>query len=123
MFGWPLVFAAFLLSIVVIAKGRVAAGLLQLASTVFLSPFVYLSGLYLMAFLIAPKNPNQSTPVTTPAQALRSPSTTPPLPRTTPPQPSTPATQPLTTPSRPRQANPQRKPPTKKKTPTSSNRP
>jgi hypothetical protein len=47
--GWVLNFAAFILAIVVLVKGRTVQGVLQLISAIIISPIVYLVGLAIMA--------------------------------------------------------------------------
>lgn len=43
--GWPLNLVAFILAIVVIARGRTGAGITQLICTLIVSPIVYFIGL------------------------------------------------------------------------------
>ena len=51
--GWPLNLVAFILSIVVITRGRTVAGLIPLLSSIIASPVIYLIGLAILASMIA----------------------------------------------------------------------
>ena len=52
IFGWVLNFVAFIIAIVVIAKGRTLPGIVQIAATVIASPIVYFIGLAIFAAVV-----------------------------------------------------------------------
>jgi hypothetical protein len=55
LIGWVLNFAAFIISIVVIVKGRVAAGVVQMVCVFIVSPLIYFIGLGILAHLLLPR--------------------------------------------------------------------
>jgi hypothetical protein len=54
LIGWPLNLAAFIISIIVMVKGRVGAGVAQMVCSVAVSPVIYLIGLGILEHFLFP---------------------------------------------------------------------
>lgn len=52
MVGWAFNFAAFIISIIVMVKGRVGAGVAQMVSSLALSPVIYFIGLGILGHFL-----------------------------------------------------------------------
>jgi hypothetical protein len=52
--GWPLNLAAFIISIIVMVKGRVGAGVAQMVCALTVSPVIYLIGLGILGHFLFP---------------------------------------------------------------------
>ena len=57
MIGWALNLAAFIISIIVMVKGRVGAGVAQMVCALALSPFIYLMGLGILGHFLFSRPP------------------------------------------------------------------
>jgi hypothetical protein len=55
MIGWALNLAAFIISIIVMVKGRVGAGVAQMVCALALSPVIYLIGLGILGHVLLPQ--------------------------------------------------------------------
>jgi hypothetical protein len=54
MIGWAFNLAAFIISIIVMVKGRVGAGVVQMVCTLAVSPIIYFIGLGILAHFLFP---------------------------------------------------------------------
>lgn len=54
MIGWALNLAAFIISIIVMVKGRVGAGVAQMVCSLALSPVIYFIGLGILGHFLFP---------------------------------------------------------------------
>jgi hypothetical protein len=54
MIGWAFNLAAFIISIIVMVKGRVGAGVAQMVCTLTVSPVIYFIGLGILAHFLFP---------------------------------------------------------------------
>lgn len=57
MIGWALNLAAFIISIIVMVKGRVGAGVAQMVCALALSPIIYVMGLGILGHFLFPRPP------------------------------------------------------------------
>ena len=55
LIGWSLNLAAFIISIIVIVKGRVGAGVAQMVCTLTVSPIIYFIGLGILGHFLWPR--------------------------------------------------------------------
>jgi hypothetical protein len=55
MIGWALNLAAFIISIIVMVKGRVGAGVAQMVCALTFSPVIYLVGLGILGHFLLPQ--------------------------------------------------------------------
>jgi hypothetical protein len=55
MIGWAFNLAAFIISIIVMVKGRVGAGVAQMVCSLAVSPIVYLAGLGILGHFLWPR--------------------------------------------------------------------
>lgn len=55
MIGWALNFAAFIISIIVMVKGRVGAGVAQMVCSLAVSPIIYFVGLGILGHFLWPR--------------------------------------------------------------------
>ncbi|MEJ2683237.1 MAG: hypothetical protein P8Z71_02430 [Candidatus Sulfobium sp.] len=55
MIGWALNLAAFIISIIVMVKGRVGSGVAQMVCSLALSPLVYFIGLGILGHFLFPR--------------------------------------------------------------------
>jgi hypothetical protein len=55
MIGWALNLAAFIISIIVMVKGRVGAGVVQMVCALTVSPFMYVIGLGILGHFLLPR--------------------------------------------------------------------
>jgi hypothetical protein len=55
MIGWAFNLAAFIISIIVMVKGRVGAGVAQMVCSLAVSPMVYLTGLGILGHFLWPR--------------------------------------------------------------------
>lgn len=55
LIGWALNLAAFIISIIVMVKGRVAAGVVQMVCVFTISPIIYFVGLGILGHFLFPR--------------------------------------------------------------------
>jgi hypothetical protein len=55
LIGWALNLAAFIISIIVMVKGRVGAGVAQMVCSLAVSPVVYFMGLWILGRFLSPR--------------------------------------------------------------------
>ena len=55
LIGWVLNLAAFVISIIVMVKGRVGAGVVQMVCTFAVSPVIYFIGLWILGHFLCPR--------------------------------------------------------------------
>ncbi len=58
LIGWTINFAAFIVAIVVIARGQAMMGIVQIISSIVVSPLIYFIGLSLMVFILGTQTSN-----------------------------------------------------------------
>lgn len=55
LIGWALNLAAFIISIIVMVKGRVGAGVVQMVCSLAVSPIIYFAGLRILGYFLWPR--------------------------------------------------------------------
>ncbi len=55
MIGWALNLSAFIISIILMVKGRVGAGVAQMVCALAVSPVIYLAGLGILGHFLLPR--------------------------------------------------------------------